>query len=181
MAQAKLAQQDAKQPPTVSRKLDIEAEAAASLLANLRTALDEDETLKLDMLEGETGLLEAVDSALDRLQEIDSFADAIKARMDDLRARKERLTRQADMIRAALASAMEMAEVKKLERPEATISVKAVPASAVVLDELEIPSDYWTPQPPKLDKRALLDALKQGPVAGATLSNGGTTISIRGK
>ena len=42
-------------------------------------------------------------------------------------------------------------------------------------------ADFWVRQDPKLDKRALLAALRDGPVAGAALSNGGSTVSIRSK
>lgn len=166
---------------SIARRLDIEAEAAKALLANLRDVLAGDDDLAADMIEGETGLMEAADAALARIQELAAFEDAIKAQIDDLKARKDRFANQADMIRAALASAMGMADLKKLERPAGTISLRAVPPSAVVLNEAEIPADFWVRQDPKLDKRALLAALKDGPVAGATLSNGGVTISVRSK
>lgn len=166
---------------SISRRLDIEAEAAKALLANLADVTAEDEVLAADMIEGETGFMEAVDAALSRLQELDAHQDAIKAQQDALKARKDRFANQADMIRAALASAMGMADLKKIERPTGTISLRAVPPSAVIVNEADIPSEYWVRQDPKLDKRALLSALKDGPVSGATLSNGGATISVRSK
>ncbi|MGE0857439.1 MAG: siphovirus Gp157 family protein [Hyphomicrobiaceae bacterium] len=45
-----------------------------------------------------------------------------------------------------------------------------------------IPSEFWKPQPPRLDKKVVLDALKAGAVVpGAELSNGGETLSMRVK
>jgi hypothetical protein len=50
----------------------------------------------------------------------------------------------------------------------------------MVLDENEIPEQFLVPQPPKVDKRKLLDFLKNGnTVTGAELSNGGNTLSVR--
>ena len=75
---------------------------------------------------------------------------------------------------------MSMAELKKLELPQATISRKPTPAKALILDEAAIPARFWKPSDPKLDKKAVLDALKAGEaVPGTSLSNGGETIAIR--
>lgn len=167
---------------SIARRLNIEAEAARALVANIRDVIGEDDAdLMADMIEGETGLLEAVDKALARLQELDTFATAIGAQIDDLRARKARFETQSDLIRACLASAMGMVDIKKLERPAGTVSLRATAPSAVITNEAEIPTEYWVRQDPKLDKRALLAALKDGPVAGASLSNGGQSVSIRRK
>jgi hypothetical protein len=46
-----------------------------------------------------------------------------------------------------------------------------------------VPAGFWRRGDPKLDKKALLDALKALPkgehIPGAELSNGGATIQIR--
>ena len=50
----------------------------------------------------------------------------------------------------------------------------------MVTDEAAVPEPFWRPQPPKLDRRALAEALKTGQsIPGATLSNGGTTLSLK--
>jgi Siphovirus Gp157 len=52
----------------------------------------------------------------------------------------------------------------------------------LILDEAILPAKFWKAQDPKLDKKAVLDALKaKEDVPGASLSNGGETISIRVK
>jgi hypothetical protein len=72
--------------------------------------------------------------------------------------------------------------MKKLEQPDFTASLRAVPPGLVVGDESLIPADYWKPQPAKLDKRGLLTALNAGTsVPGVSLGNGGTTLSVRTK
>jgi hypothetical protein len=72
-----------------------------------------------------------------------------------------------------------MAQIKKRETPAGTISLRTVPPSVIVQEEADIPTQFWKPQPPALDKKALLDFLKNGnKVPGATLSNGSVTTSI---
>ena len=50
----------------------------------------------------------------------------------------------------------------------------------MVINENEIPSVYWEPRDPKLDRVSLLADLKQGAeVQGATLSNPEPVLSVR--
>ena len=68
---------------------------------------------------------------------------------------------------------MGQAEMRKMELPQATISLRAVPPKAEITDEALVPSKFWKAQDPKLDKKAVLDALKgKEDVPGASLSNG---------
>ena len=163
--------------------LAVEGAAARALLLNLRAIIsDDDDDLIHDTVEGETNLMDAIDAAVDRLQELEAFEGAIRYQMDALRLRRERFASQGEMIRAALCNAMSYAQLRKVERPFATVSLRTLPASVRETDPADIPSEFWKPQPPKLDKRALLAALKDGKkVPGAELSNGGETLSIRSK
>lgn len=167
---------------SVARAVEVEADIAKSLLANISSVIEDDEEAILGAIEGETNLVEAIQSAIDRVAELAVLEDAIKARLDDLKTRKDRFARQADHIRTAIVSAMGAASLKKLELPIATLSCRSVPPKAVVTSEADIPSNYWKPQDPKLDLKGITDALKAGDdVPGATLSNGSETLSIRFK
>jgi hypothetical protein len=162
--------------------LEIEQEAARTLMRNLFEIMgdDDDEELVHDTIEGETNLIETIQLGLARLAELEAFENALKERMDALIARKNRFHNQRELIRIAIQHAMEIIHVHKLELPEATVSVRALPARVMVLDENEIPEQFLVPQPPKVDKRKLLDFLKNGnTVTGAELSNGGNTLSVR--
>ena len=160
--------------------LQAEAEAARTLLLNLRDVIGDDDATAQDMIEGETSLMEAIDAALDRLNEIDAFTEAITAMRKKLGERSERLENQAERIRTSLSLALSMSGLRKVERPIGTLSLRAVAPAATITNEADIPSQFWKAQPPKLDKKAILDALKDGvTIAGAELSNGGETISIR--
>lgn len=160
--------------------LSDQALAARNLLAVYADVLAGDEQAVADTIEGETDLRSAIEVAVDRIASNDSLVSAIKDRVDALTARRKRLEAQTDTLRTAIGVAMEVATIKRLELADGTVTLKATPASALVLDEAAIPAKFWKPQDPKLDKRAVLDALKASePVPGATLSNGGSTVQIR--
>lgn len=162
------------------RDLTHEAEAARALLANIRDVIGDDEQAAEDFLEGETGLKEAIAAALDMIGEWETFSGALEIRIKEMQARKHRFETRIEATRAAIAAAMGRVDLTKMTFPEATLSFKTTPPKVIVTNEVEIPSKFWVAQAPKLDKKALLDELKDGAVIdGATLSNGGATISIR--
>lgn len=165
---------------SITEKLDREAEAARSLLDNIRDVIGDDEDAAADAVEGQTGLKEAVISASERLAEIEAIVAAISLRRERLGARASRLSAQSEAIRTALSAALDYAGVKKMELPSATLSLKATPPKVIVTDEASIPTEFWKRGEPKLDRGALLKALKdEREIPGAALSNGGITIQIR--
>ncbi len=161
------------------REIDREAEAARALLANVRDIIGDDEQAAEDFLEGETGLKEAIAAAVEMIAEWEAFSAALKTRIEEMKARKDRLDDRVETTRAAIANAMQSVDLKKLSYPVATLTLKATPPKVIVTNEAEIPAKFWIAQDPKLDKRELLAALKERSVAGATLSNGGSTIAIK--
>lgn len=164
----------------LKRTLKDEADAARALLASIAAAIGDDEQAAVDAIEGETTLIEAVDASLNRLAEIEALRDSIGALIKTYQDRTGRLDNQSEQIRAALCLAMSTAGVKKLERPAGTLSLRSTPPKAIITSEVEVPSRFFVDQAPKLDKRAVLDALKSGEkIAGAELSNGGETIALR--
>lgn len=166
----------------ISREIQIQGEAARCLLANIRDVIGDDEEMIATAVEGETSLIEAISAAVDRIEELKAHREAIETRVKDLGDRRDRFEDQESRIKAAIHVAMAQAELPKLELPQATISLRAVPPKAEITDEALVPSKFWKPQDPKLDKKAVLDALKaKEAVPGAVLSNGGQTISIRVK
>ena len=162
--------------------LQRETEAARLLIENYKAVIADDEDARLDLIEGETSLLEAIDAMLARMTELMGYEDGIDAAIDDLKSRKARFATQQDRIRGLLQHAMMVADLRKVERPIGTVSLRAVAPQLVVTEEADIPVEYWTPAEPKLNKRRLLAALKDGDqVPGCELSNGGETVSMRFK
>lgn len=156
-----------------------EAEAASVLIANMRDILAGDEDLKHATIEGETGLVEALAAAAERIAEIEALAEASKGIAQRLASRMARLDAQAERLRAATLNAMSQVDMAKLELPLATLSVKRTSPKVEIINEADIPSWFWKPQAPKLSKADLAKALKDGKqVPGAILSNGSVTLSI---
>ena len=150
------------------------------LLAEYRDSIDE-ETLR-DTLEGISDLPEALAAVVRSYLEDLMVAAALGMRIGDMQTRLSRIEDRVEKKRATITSVMEKADLKKLEQPDFTASLRAVPPGLLVSDEKLIPEDYWKPQPAKLDKRGLLAALNGGAsVPGVGLGNGGTTLSVRSK
>ncbi len=150
------------------------------LLAQYREAIDE-ETLR-DTLEGISSLPEALAAVVRSYLDDLMTAAALGMRIGDMQARLSRIEARVEKKRATITAVMDKADIKKLEQPDFTASLRAMPPGLVVADEALIPADYWKPQPAKLDKRGLLVALNAGTnVPGAGLGNGGTTLSVRTK
>jgi hypothetical protein len=154
--------------------------AAEVLKEHLREIAGDDVDLMRDMIEGETPLNDLLAMACsDNVTDV-GLVNGLESAIGALRARKDRIEKRIGMRRVAMLAAMETAEIKVLETPTGTLSRRAVPASALVLDETAVPSQYWKPADPTLDKKAVLAALKAGTeVPGCMLSNGGETLSIR--
>ena len=164
--------------PENIRELYSETQAAIALVANFNDLLGDDDEARLDAIEGETQLVEIIASLVERLAVIDALVVGMNDAARKIAARKSRLANQAEMIRTAVGSAMTQSGLRKMETPLGTVSVKATPASLVVLNEADIPTRYYKPGP--LDKRAIIAELKDGAeISGVGLSNGGETISIR--
>lgn len=156
-----------------------ETEAARNLLAQYADILGDDATAKADAVEGETDLNETLTRALARIAEIDGLETGIAAILENAKKRLDRLQKQRDLLRTAIATALEISGRDKLETPVATVALKRVPPKVEIVDEALIPSAYWKRQDPKLDRQAIAKALKDEiEVPGALLGNGGLTIQV---
>ena len=141
-----------------------------------------DETTLLDTLEGATNLNEAIGEVIRAALEEEALADGLRQRMGAMRERLERIETACSRKREVVQAVMEDAGIEKILQPDFTGSLRASPPSIAVLNEAEIPEPYWIPQPPKLDRKGVLDALKTGTrVPGATFANSKTTLAIRTK
>ena len=71
-------------------------------------------------------------------------------------------------------------DIKKITAPDFTVSVRPGMPSLLVLDEASVPSIYWQPAAPKLNRPGLLSELKEGAdIKGVTLSNPEPVLSVR--
>ena len=141
-----------------------------------------DEQTLQDTLEGLSSLPEALAAVVRSYLDDLALVAALGLRIAQMQERMHRVEHGADKKRGLVTSIMERADLKKLAEPDFTASLRAVPPSLLVSDEQCIPESFWKPQPPKLDKRALIAALSSGQaIPGAQLGNGGLTLMVRTK
>lgn len=148
----------------------------------IKRALQEhdDPKLILDMIEGETDLAEACCAVLEETLEDEALLAGTDSMIKTLQERKSRLERSIESRRGIILMAMEKAGLQTIKGPLATLAVTVTKPKTIVSDEAVIPSKFWKPSDPKLDRSALSEALKAGEdVPGASLSNGGISLNIR--
>lgn len=141
--------------------------------------LQDDDILKLDMLEGETTFVEALRVLECRRQDNAELVAGILVLIQQKKERLARLEYRDERLRELLLRLLQAAELRKIELPEATLSVRPKPPKVIITDDTLLPQDMWRiKREPSLS--AIGTALKEGEtVPGATLSNQPDTISIR--
>jgi len=141
----------------------------------------DDETVR-DTLEGITDLQEII-AAIIRSALIDAALQAgLHSRLDDMKQRLSRLEEREAKKRQLALEAMTEVGLTRLEQPDFTASARAGSSALLVTAEDRIPEAYWLPQPPMLDRQAVLAELKRGiEIPGAQMSNPKPVLSVRTK
>jgi Siphovirus Gp157 len=139
-----------------------------------------DEQTLRDTLEGLTDLKAILASLVRSYLDDLTVVEALGLRITDLQKRLARYEARAQKKRGLVLSAMEQADLKQLIEPDFTVSIRRTSPPLIVMAENEIPTAWWKPQPPKLDRQGLLLALRGGLVVpGVALGNGQMTLSVR--
>jgi len=144
--------------------------------------LREDEILRSDTVEGETEAFEFLAMIVQLIEDTKALQDGTSARIDELKARVQRFERREESLRSLAFKIMQAADLKKAELPCATLSVRRVPTKIVITDESALP-DIACRFVRKPDMAKIRELLTDATAfcAGAELSNGGETLSIRVK
>lgn len=141
-----------------------------------------DPQLLLDMVEGETSLLECLTVLVEEIQEDEILLAGITEIATSLQVRKGRVEKTIETKRNIALMAMEKVGLPSVRLAAATLTVSPTPAKAVITDESLIPSKFWEAQDPKLNKTDLSSALRAGErIPGAELGNGGIKLTVRVK
>ena len=139
----------------------------------------DDETLQ-DTLEGISDLPELVKAIVRSSLQDEALIGALKQRVEDMHARLSRLKDRLDRKRELACWAMTNAEMGKIQTEDFTLSLRQGPARLEVTDQDKIPAEFFIPQPPRLDRSGLTNALKRGDVVpGSILINGEMHIAVR--
>jgi hypothetical protein len=154
----------AKKAPVVDARRDMHKElaAAAALKHQLAEAFGEegDLTLLRDMVEGETNLDAAIDKVLEQMAMDVANIQGLEKFESTMAARRKRLGDRVETMRSMLLNALDILEVKRVERPIALLTLKALPPKLLITDEAEIPTAYFKQPDPVLSNKDLADALK---------------------
>ena len=115
------------------------------------------------------------------LKEIEAGASTAKTEMERMKSLADTRQKQADRLKEYISENMKSIGKDKLDLGIFTLTLKKPTKVAEIDDEAKIPKDYWVevPATERLDKQALLDALKAGPVEGASLKDGKRALLIK--
>lgn len=147
----------------------------------LRDFPELDEETLVDTIDGEAGALDAVASLLRQAREDEAMKDALDTMIEEMRARKDRLSDRAASRRRYATSLMKAVGVRKIERPDFSASLRQSPPRVEIPDDQAVP-DAFRVMTWRVDKASIREALSNGLQANwARLSPGNETISVRHK
>ena len=140
-----------------------------------------DDTLT-DTLEGITDLHEMITAVIRSALVDEALSTGLRNRLNDMKERLARLEERGFKKRKLALEAMDEVGLNKLQQPDFTASTRPGSPSLLVTAESDVPAPYWVPQPPKMDRQALLGELKRGnEIPGVQLNNPKTFLVVRTK
>lgn len=140
--------------------------------------LTEDEEFLLDVLEGETSLHDVVGKLVDGAREQKAMQDAVGDMIETLRGRQGAWKVREAATRNLILRLLQVAGVRKVTIPQATVSIAAARKTVVIIDETQLPEEAFVVEK-RVSKTKLKSLLEEGDVTGAAFSNGGETLTIR--
>ena len=139
-----------------------------------------DEQTLADTVEGLTDLHEIVTAIIRSALADEALATGLKCRIADMQGRLDRLQDRASKRRQIAKDVMVELDLKKITAPDFTVSIRPGLPALLVLDEAAVPSIYWEPREPRLNRQELAADLKQGAeISGVALSNPEPVLSVR--
>lgn len=128
--------------------------------------------------EGFADTLESIDDAIEEklnstaiiIKTLDAQAKALKEEEDRLKKRRQALENNSKRLKAYAEDALIATGRDKIKGSTFTLRMQNNPPSALILDEKVIPGHYLIEVAPAIDKKAMLEDLKNGiEVEGAEL------------
>ena len=138
-------------------------ELTENYLQLLEMAEDMDPELLRDTLESiQESIEDKAENTAKLIKSLEADVKAIKEEEKRLADRRKALEKKIENIKDYLREQLELAGIDKVKRPTITVSIQNNPPSVRVVNEELIPSHFMIPQPPKLDKKGILEKLKHG-------------------
>ena len=139
-----------------------------------------DEETLADTVEGLTDLHEIIQAVIRSALVDEALARGLKCRIVDMQDRLSRLQDRASNRRYIAKDVMVQLDLKKLNAPDFTVSIREGVPSLTVIDEDEVPQLYWQPGEPRLKRQQLADDLKHGEeIPGAELTISEPILTVR--
>ena len=158
---------------------------ASEYRAQLETLADLDlpEEVVQDTLESLGGELEIkTQSVIGFTRHLEKLAESIKSAEAEMAQRRKIIEARVERMKHYVLDAMLNNNIQKIECPYFVVGVAKNPPSVDVFDEATIPQDYFVEQPappPRLDKKLVMKAMKDGfEVPGCRL-NQSVRLSIK--
>ncbi|MBA2877995.1 replicative superfamily II helicase [Anoxybacillus kamchatkensis] len=118
----------------------------------------------------EDAIEEKVENIAKLIRNLEADAKIIKEEEQRLAERRRAIEAKVERLKTYLQEQLEVAGLQKVKRPTITVAIQNNPPSVEIADEKLIPSKFMIPQPAKVDKKSILDRLKNGEVIpGVTL------------
>jgi Siphovirus Gp157 len=139
-----------------------------------------DEQTLADTVEGLTDLHEIVTAIIRSALADEALATGLRSRIAEMEDRLERMQDRASKRRQIAKDVMVELDLKKITASDFTASIRPGMPALMVIDEAAVPSIYWEPREPRLNRQELAADLKQGAeIAGVALSNPEPVLSVR--
>ena len=139
-----------------------------------------DEQTLADTVEGLTDVHEILAAVVRAALADEALATGLKCRISDMQGRLDRLQDRAAKRRQIAKDVMVELDLKKLNAPDFSASIREGMPSLIVLNEDAVPSIYWQPSEPRLKRQELAYELKQGAeIEGVALSDPEPILSVR--
>jgi len=139
-----------------------------------------DEQTLADTVEGLTDVHEIISAIIRAALSDEALVLGLKCRILDMQGRLDRLQDRATKRRQIAKDVMVELDLKKLNAPDFTASIREGMPSLIVLNDDAVPSIYWQPSEPRLKRQELACELKQGAeIEGVALSDPEPILSVR--
>lgn len=113
---------------------------------------------------------EKVENIAKFIRNLEADAKIIKEEEKRLAERRQSIEKKIERLKQYLQEQLEVAGLQKVKRPMITVAIQNNPPSVEIADEKLIPSEFMIPQPAKIDKKAILERLKNGEeISGCSL------------
>ena len=154
----------------------------ANLYLQFPELKEDDEMLRVDTLEGATDLKELLTAIVRAQDDAKALRDGTKVRLDALKSRADRFKMRIEFLRALMTKILESAGVKKIELPEATLSMTARPQQLIGDPDPATLPDGLCRIKREPDKAKIRELLLSGvTVDGFVLSNAEPGLTVRVK